>query len=179
MSKITVVIGEPATGKSTLMKHIMRKRGSWVFEASTKYVPYHLSDKLCIIGRYDDMDHQFPGTDRMSMACQQYVLNFISDNSDFNYLIEGDRLSNKTFLWELRDRGHDLVVLLLRPSSDVLQDRRESEREQSDRFIKSRQTKIANLVKFCVDAGIPLIETDHSVPVHTALITSDILKDRI
>lgn len=179
MSKVTVIIGEPATGKSTIAKALLTQHGPWRFDNTTKYVPCHWSGETkCIIGRYDDLDHQFPGTDRMSMACQQYVINFITDHPTANFVIEGDRLGNKMFLWALRDLDHDLVVLHVWLRQELLDARRQVERVQSEKFIKSRVTKIRNLIDFCHQARIEVISVENLADWPT-IIAKDLFNERL
>lgn len=179
MSKVTVIIGEPATGKSTIMKNLIINHGPWKYDPTIKYIPCHWQtpDK-CIIGRYDDMDHQFPGTDRMSMACQQYAINFISDHSNTNFILEGDRLGNKMFLWALRDMGIDLWVLRIWLRPELLSVRRQ-ERDQSEKFLKSRTTKINNLLNFCGQANIPLSSIENLDTNTSNIIAKDLYENRL
>lgn len=179
-NKVTIIIGEPATGKSTIMKTLITNHGQWVYDSSTKYIPCHWQDKeKCIIGRYDDMTHQFPGTDRMSMACQQYVINFIKDHPDASFIIEGDRLSNKMFFWALRDLGYDLVILHVWLRQDLLDARRLAERpDQGPTFIKSRVTKIKNLLNFCQLANIPVVSVENTDPEISKFIAEDLHQNR-
>lgn len=181
MAKITVFIGEPATGKSTVMKALIRDHGHWKYDPTIKFIPCHWQPpNRCIIGRYDDMDHQFPGTDRMSMACQPYVLEFIKNNPQVSFVLEGDRLGNQSFLAALKDLGCDLVVVHLWLQQDQLDARRLAERpDQGLKFIKSRVTKINNLLRYCKQAEIPVVSVEHTDESVTLVLASDLYRDRL
>lgn len=146
MQKITMIIGEPCVGKSTLMRKVI-ELGMWRFDGTTKYIPCHWQQpNRCILGRYDEPDHKFPGTDRMSMASQPHVIRFIKQNPAVNFLFEGDRLGNEKMVRALKEIGCDLLVIHVRVDDTVLAARRAAERQDQDaKFVKSRVTKIRNL----------------------------------
>ena len=156
--KVTMIIGEPGAGKSLLMKELMRL-DKWEFSNSTKYIPQHWcrARQACILGRYDDLTHKYPGTDRMSMAAQPKVIQFLRANTETNFLFEGDRLGNESMIRAmLNTEGVDLEVIRLVPMTWVLDKRRvEGRQDQNERFWRSRRTKIMNLHTFCSrQAGI-------------------------
>jgi ABC-type multidrug transport system ATPase subunit len=75
--KVIAIGGEPGTGKTTLMRHLITRLGP--FEKHYKdfsLVPYLSSGEVCILGKYQDGE-TFAGTDRMSMSCQVNVCDFI------------------------------------------------------------------------------------------------------
>lgn len=145
MAKCTMIIGEPAVGKSTIMKGVLQ-RGDWRFDNTIKYIPCHWqSPNRCIIGRYDEPMHKFPGTDRMSMACQKHVIQFILQNPEVIFLFEGDRLGNDTMIKHMQHlRGLDFQVIQICTTPEILTERR-SHRTQTAQFLRSRKTKIANM----------------------------------
>lgn len=149
--KVTMIIGEPGAGKSLLIKELLRL-DDWQYN-QPKWIPNHTSHKrhAMIIGRYDDRSHKYPGTDRMSMACQPKVLAMIRENQHLNYLFEGDRLGNESMIHALLNiEGIDLEVIRLRPQRWVLDKRRaEGRQDQNERFWRSRETKINNLHQLC------------------------------
>lgn len=181
MGKVTVIIGEPATGKSTIMKKIITNHGYWKYDPTIKYIPCHWqSPDMCIIGRYDDMTHQFPGTDRMSMACQPHVLRFMDENPNVNFVLEGDRLGNSSFLGAIAEMQYDLNVLYVHANPATMEARRLKERaDQSHTFIKSRQTKIDNILRFCRQSGIKVIPFLSNNPDDAQFIAEDLYAQRL
>lgn len=143
--KVTMLIGEPAVGKSTIMKKFMSRVGNWMFE-SPKWVPHHVHLKngevVFVLGRYDDKTHEFPGTDRMSMACQKHVIQFLIaalNDGVKAVFFEGDRLGNDSMIKALQYMVDDLAVLHIATNQDRKRD------SQSDTFRMSRRTKIRNM----------------------------------
>lgn len=162
MQKITMIIGEPCVGKSTLMRKVMGL-GMWKYDGTTKYVPCHWQQpNRCILGRYDDAEHKFPGTDRMSMACQPRVIEFIKRNPGTTFLFEGDRLGNEKMVRALREiPGVDLLVIHVRVDDRVLAERRAAERQdQDEKFVRSRVTKIRNLRAAVKSMGVDIRNVD-------------------
>jgi hypothetical protein len=90
---VTLLIGEPCVGKSRIARAILG-RGEWEFR-SVKYVAHH-AGRVLLLGVYED-GQQFPGTDRLSMACQPHAVAFCKA-ADRPVVIEGDRLGNGSFI---------------------------------------------------------------------------------
>lgn len=179
--KVTMIIGEPAVGKSTPMKAFMKSMGNWIYE-SPKWIPYHVNIKngkdTIVLGRYDDATHPFPGTDRMSMAVQQHAIQFIinAKNRGANSLFfEGDRLGNDKMLKALQYSGVDLEVICLVTNVDR---RRPS---QTDKFRASRKTKIRNMTGWggrAAKSGLPVKRLIHDEPVDTQEIVEYLIRER-
>lgn len=182
--KVTMIIGEPCVGKSLLMKELMNLGRPWEF-ANPKYVPYHHSRSmnLTVIGNYTDPTHKFPGTDRMSMACQQHVVSWLigAQNLGTNSVIfEGDRLGNYKMAKSLQYVVSDLHVIHLRVPQEFLAKRRAEERSTQDAtFVRSRVTKVSNLVTDLTRRGIPVLTRDHVNLADTHDIIAWIRKNRL
>jgi hypothetical protein len=61
-------------------------------------------------------------------------------------VIEGDRLGNASFIDALRVSGVALRVGVVTCHPMILEARRTAERQQSDKFVRSRQTKVQNII---------------------------------
>lgn len=149
--RVIVVMGEPGTGKTTLVRSIMKMTGPWTPRFSdVKLVPYHESEggHLVILGKYEDGE-TFAGTDRMSMAVQPEAVKFLqacSAGGVSAVLFEGDRLANISFLEHCLD-NYDTTIVYLEVSK-ATREKRFAERgsNQSEQFLRSRDTKCANIM---------------------------------
>lgn len=156
MTKVTMIIGEPAVGKSLLIKELMRL-DQWKF-MHIKWTPMHIADRgdkgmSSILGRYDEPGHKYPGTDRLSMAVQPRALARIQAYPKANYLFEGDRLGNLSMVKSLLRLPIQIdleVIQLWLPQQWLDKRRTESRQDQNQLFWKSRHTKIFNLMRECV-----------------------------
>lgn len=180
--KVTMIIGEPAVGKSTVMKKFMSRMGNWIFE-NPKWVPHHLhlknAESVIVLGRYDDKTHEFPGTDRMSMACQAHVIRFLlaaMHDGVKAVFFEGDRLGNDKMVKSLQHMGVDLAVVQIVTN---LNRRRAS---QSDTFLASRKTKIHNMTcpgGRCGRTGHPIQKFVNDTPDDAAFIVDYLVEYRL
>ena len=95
--KIVAVGGSPGTGKTTLFRKFMEDK-KLVETAPAKLVvaSYNTDKDLYILGKYEEGE-TFAGTDRLSMAVQPPLQEWIASNN-CNILFEGDRVFNQSFL---------------------------------------------------------------------------------
>lgn len=147
MRKIVAVGGQPGTGKTTLFRKYMESK-SWKTVEPAKLVSAMYCEELdlYILGKYQEGE-TFAGTDRLSMAVQPPLQEWIRGNTS-NILFEGDRVFNQSFLefcMELPDT--ELVVTYLKAPKELLEQRyRDRGSDQSEKFLKGRETKYSNLL---------------------------------
>jgi guanylate kinase len=146
--KVVCVFGEPAVGKSTLFKKIINDIGNFESKKELKIVCglLNINKNLFIMGKYEEGE-TFPGTDKLSMSVQPSAVQYIKSTSH-NFLIEGDRLSNKKFFCELlEDENIELILVMLRVSEKTLKERHIKRGDnQDDKFLRSRLTKCNNIM---------------------------------
>lgn len=137
--------GEPATGKSTIFKHIRRQLFGNATEFRSGLLRGIKQGQFYMLGVFDGST--FEGTDRLSMAVINDAIPFIKGLQDAPersvVFVEGARLANAHFMTETGAR-----LFLLHCIPEVLT-MRHAERgdEQTERFLKSRHTAVCNLSK--------------------------------
>lgn len=147
---ILAIGGEPATGKSTLVQHIMKNFSNGQFHkaGALTYTHYPLSD-IIVLGYYE-IGNPFGGTDRLPMNVQPQAEIFIrSINNEMfkNTLVifEGDRLFNGSFLEFLNKENDRNIFITLRSSKTA--ERHALRDNQNETWLKGRKTKIENIAK--------------------------------
>lgn len=145
--KIIAVGGRPGTGKTTLFRKYMESKDFTPIEpAKLVSANYNTDRDLYILGKYEEGE-VFAGTDRLSMAVQPALQEWIASHN-CNVLFEGDRVFNQSFLefcMELPDT--ELIVLYLKAPEDTLKERyTDRGSDQSEQFLRGRETKYNNLL---------------------------------
>jgi 2-phosphoglycerate kinase len=151
MLKIIAMGGEPATGKTTLMFELIRLTDDWKIVKPEKLLDAMYSEKLktYILGKYENDDNIFQGTDRLSMAVQPDANKFISKlkEEDINVIFEGDRLFNQKFIDVISESTENFKILILKTTESELNKRHvDREDTQDDKFKNGRKTKISNII---------------------------------
>jgi deoxyadenosine/deoxycytidine kinase len=142
VERIIAIGGEPASGKTTLVRKLMEGYNLTPFKYGLVRGLYDKEENIYFIGVFDGST--FEGTDKLSMAVQPDFVKFLNNRDGGVVIFEGDRLfNNKLFTNDL-----PFVKVILRASKEVI-DKRHQERgdNQTERFIGSRNTKINNIMK--------------------------------
>lgn len=144
--KIISVCGRPGTGKTTLFREFISKY-TWetVEPIKSLHCMYSKEIDTLIIGKYEP-NEIFAGTDKLSMSIQPTAEKFFSETTS-NILVEGDRLTNNKFFNFLASlKGIELHILVLSTTESILVERYRSRgSNQSETFLKGRETKISNI----------------------------------
>lgn len=157
------LMGLPASGKSTVMKHFIREleqAGGRVTKERMgllDYLKLEAVDGACyyVLGKYQKSKELFPGTDRLSMAVQPYAVSFVQEMSHMKassggfpvfILWEGDRLTNKKFLKACQQVSLcEWVYLEVEEQERRARLRVRGGSTQQETWVKGRRTKISNL----------------------------------
>lgn len=147
MRNVLAVCGEPGTGKTTLFRKFMENY-SWEPRQEVKLVNTMYCEELDlhIIGKYEEGE-VFAGTDRLSMAVLPEAIKFIQSTTS-NIMFEGDRLtSTKFFDFLICLPETEVKIIVTKAKKETLKERYEERgSNQSETFLKGRQTKISNIV---------------------------------
>ena len=140
--KCIAIGGVPATGKSTLVKEILKRYSYQNFKFGLLRGHFINELNLVIMGIYNN--DIFCGTDRLSMAVNKDFIKYVLLKKR-NILFEGDRLFSLNNL-ELIKKHYKTHIILLE-NDPLLLEKRHKERndKQSEKFIKGRYTKIRNI----------------------------------
>lgn len=144
--KLIAVGGSPGTGKTTLFRKFMEGKTFQAVEpAKLVSAMYDFERDLYILGKYEEGE-TFAGTDRLSMAVQPAIQEWIQSHN-CNVLFEGDRIFNQSFLeFAMNLPDTDLQVVFLKAPKDILEQRyKDRGSDQSEQFLRGRETKYSNL----------------------------------
>tara|TARA_R110002153_G_scaffold226065_2_gene378689 strand:- start:39 stop:551 length:513 start_codon:yes stop_codon:yes gene_type:complete len=141
MAEIIAIGGVPASGKSTLMKKVIKEyKLLKTFKYGLIRGLYDKEKNLYFIGIYDDS--VFCGTDKLSMAVQPHFFKLIDKLPDARFVFEGDRLFNQS----LFDK-YDCEIVVLNANEETIEQRHKQRSDnQTDRFKRAKQTKINNIL---------------------------------
>lgn len=149
MKNAVLLAGVPGTGKTTIAKALIEKLGGFDEFSQTEPVPLVNcleSDKVVIVGKYDDSSEVFQGTDRLSMAVSPNFQQYVKESTPSRLFIEGDRLVGNKTIDFLQEMGYNTNVLVVEVPDEVrLQRYVERGSNQSDKFIQSKMTKVSNI----------------------------------
>ena len=146
----TIAIGgEPATGKSTIMRRVLELLGPGSpFAHGLCRFTLHSSvagHPVSVLGMYEG--EGFPGTDRLSMGVQPHAVSYLrSLSGPATVVFEGDRLFNGKFLTAAKGCG-PLEVYVIETDPALLSMRHALARAdtQSETWLAGRRTKVANI----------------------------------
>lgn len=152
---VIAIGGEPATGKSTLVKQVLRFAGpATLFDWGLLKGQLHDETGLAVLGQYKGED--FDGTDTLSMAVIDDAEDFVrsaadpgDDDGPDTIIFEGDRLFNDRFLSFCDDHPKvRLHAFVLTVPEDVLEARHHHRGDdQSESWLSGRSTKYERYAK--------------------------------
>ena len=142
MAKVIAIGGVPASGKTTLMRKIIKKYNPFVgFKFGLVRGLYSDKYKLYVIGIYNKS--LFSGTDKLSMAVQPDFIKMIKKIKKGIIVFEGDRLFNQSLFDKIK-----CDINVLKVSDEVCELRHKQRNDnQTNKFKKAKQTKIQNILE--------------------------------
>lgn len=148
--KIVGLIGEPASGKSTVFRKLLAGFGAGEIkkEGLVAYTEYP-DDKVIVAGIYDEQ--VFSGTDRLSKGCgpkyREWLTAKCADDAYSNWVFywEGERFSNSKFFDFFRDECDDVTIYYLTADEETLNERNANRSNQNPSWRKGMATRMRNL----------------------------------
>ena len=149
--KIVGVVGEPAAGKSTLMRQFIDTLGEGdVHKEGLVVFTVFPDDLVAIAGSYEE-GKTFSGTDSLSKACGPQYREWIKEKDgdpawdDIVFYWEGERFSNNKMLEFLSNEVSESTVYYLEAEPDVLDSRNAARSGQNETWRKGMRTRLKNL----------------------------------
>lgn len=150
MSQKTAVLitGIPGTGKSTLVKKLMKDTGDdYKLQEPIKMLKMMVG-RYNVIGDYSDPNEIFPGGDRLSMSVSVQFKEWVRNSKPHNIIIEGDRLVGNDTIDFLIGEDYDVLVIGLTVDQKIVEERYSKRgSNQNETFLKSKATKVGNVMK--------------------------------
>lgn len=141
VKRIISIGGEPAVGKTTIVKKVMKDFVLTPFKYGLVRGQYDKVRKVYFIGVFDDTT--FEGTDKLSMAVQPDFIKLINYLDGGTIIFEGDRLFNN----KLFNNDYPFTKLIITASKEVKDLRHKLRNDsQTETFLKSKKTKIQNII---------------------------------
>jgi len=149
--KIVGLCGEPASGKSTIMRAFisnLKDTGAVKKEGLVAYTEF-AEDKVIVAGIYDDA--VFSGTDRTAKSCGPKYREWLdAKNADpeydsWTFYWEGERFSNSKFFDFFYDRCSHVTTYFLEADPELLDERNASRSNQNPSWRKGMATRMRNL----------------------------------
>lgn len=150
--KIIGLIGEPASGKSTILRKLIAGLGPGIVkkEGLVAYTEF-TADKVIVAGIYDEQ--VFSGTDRLSKGCGPKYREWLSLRladpayADWRFYWEGERFSNSKFFDFFENLGDAVTVYYLEADEKLLSERNQARSNQNESWRKGMRTRMQNLHK--------------------------------
>ena len=168
MTRAVYYLGEPGTGKTTLMA---RRLAGWTVGPYIRFTPkemfgHYLSHPEQGYGAYlGHLRPEYPGTDALSMSVAPHAMLWLQSlpllGLDWVFG-EGQRIGHPGFLTAL-DALTDLTVVHLQVSPEVAAARRAGRGGSkliTERHCKLIRTKALKSATACAEAGLRVVGTD-------------------
>lgn len=143
---IITIIGQPTSGKTTLVRSIIKGLGSYKECEPFPLFKCQEHNDILIIGRYPE-NETFGGTDKLSYGTISKFRDFINEQvKSYRHIIyEGDRFSNNL---EYVLDNYDAICYTLIVNAEEEKRRHKLRNDtQSETWLKGRRTQIDNFRK--------------------------------
>ena len=117
MAKVIAIGGVPATGKTTMMRRIIKDLMPLsTFKYKLVNGLYNRKKNIYIIGIYNE--ELFSGTDKLSMAVQPSFVELVRKVQGGKFIFEGDRLFNQSLFDQV-----NCEKIILEADEDLIEQR--------------------------------------------------------
>ena len=148
---VTFYIGQPGTGKTTLMREKLAKLRKVEQDelVADGMVKYHKFEKLktLVLGIYDDST--FAGTDRLAKSVGPKFREWLVTNAEsytgWELVMEGERFMNNPSLDALFTQESMKLVCLKVTEEELERRRKARNNSQNETWLKGMKTRVANV----------------------------------
>jgi hypothetical protein len=147
-----LIIGEPATGKSTLAEQLTQNLPFSVDKKPFWHTVYYGDDGWTIgsqLGWKPEFGEaaKFPGTDRLGNDVVGNAVKFMRGRPFVNVIVEGDRLANARFIDGLMNAGYGVEIAHVVGDPLLIAARRQQRGDQDAMWLLTRMTKVKHLIE--------------------------------
>ena len=142
---VTLIGGEPCSGKTTLIKKIIKDNKINKNFEYKKLLKGHQNNEYVIAGLYEG--NLFDGSDRLSMAVQPVFIDYIRNKDDERHVIlEGDRLFKPSLIQFMCELPIYFRLIILNATEEIKKQRHiDRKDEQTEKWLNSKKTTIMNV----------------------------------
>jgi len=182
--RVIFIGGEPAVGKTAILNKLRNSLESKKECSYKKLLKYEKYGKIIILGRFpSESANGFAGTDLLSMSVHPVAVEWVKKNKDkdLNVVVEGDRLFTKKFIDSVMRLCTITIIFIITSEKEKFRRHKERKDDQTDKFLKSRKTKVKNMFRdysssIILDNEL-LEDIDKSVAILNDLLNSKTDKD--
>lgn len=151
MKNLLVVIGEPGSGKSSLVRAMTDTLSYSIEKKPFWHTIYYdgadneLGAQLGWTPEYGD-GKDFAGTDRLASDAVNKAAKWLKSASYQNLIVEGDRLANSRFIDGAMSAGYNVEIVEVVVGPEVAAQRRQARGAQDPTWVKTRVSKVRHLV---------------------------------
>ena len=145
---IIMIGGAPCTGKSTLMRSILKELEKGEKIEPMKLFPCQIHDDILVIGYYPEGE-TFGGTDKISHGAIPHFRDFINQEKPKwkHIIVEGDRFFRMKDVEWLINNFDDAKIFVLEVSREIENQRHKDRGDtQKEVWLKGRRTQIGNIL---------------------------------
>lgn len=164
MKNLLYVIGQPGSGKTTLVAKLVENRDGYVYRKPFAHTYYEIGGGKPAVVALGEKRGAFSGTDTLAMSVLPKVVSQMEIDPWPLVLGEGDRLATMKFFEAARRNGYAVTVVYLDTPDGLASERREQrQREhgtkpQDPTWVKGRISKHRKLAEEVGEAdGLTLV----------------------
>ena len=148
---VTFYIGQPGTGKTTLMREKLAKlrkveQDELVADGMVKYHKFE-KQKTLVLGIYDES--VFAGTDRLAKSVgpkfREWLVTNVESYTGWELVMEGERFMNDKTLPLLFEQESMILVCLKVTEEELVRRREARNNTQNETWLKGMTTRVQNV----------------------------------